>query len=239
MSEYIESFGNVRVSFGARVFKSTFNGPAVLERNTRVGPDVTFGGYNGFGEGSSIIRSTVGRFTHCGNNVAINPFNHPTDWLSVHDFQFRDDSFGWVEECRNLKREFHERPPEMFSHVTIGNDTWIGHGAMILGDVTIGDGAIIGAGAIVTKDVPPYAIVTGVPAKVLRYRFPQHIIDRLLAVKWWDLPISELSGLPFRDVERCLEILELRALWSGSQWTPEQLAQFAPSHPMQFPTGDQ
>lgn len=232
MSQYFDgvdagadvTIDGVRISKGARIFKSIFSGPAVLERGTRVGPHVTFGRYCGFGENSSIIRTTVGSFFHCGNGVSINPFNHPTDWLSVHDFQFRDDSFGWVDECQNLEREHHERPEEMFSRVTIGNDTWIGHGAMILGDVTVGDGAIIAAGAIVTKDVPPYAIMVGMPAKVMRYRFPEHIVERLLAVKWWNLPLSELSGLPFRDVEGCLDILEARD---------------APSHPFQFPTGDQ
>jgi hypothetical protein len=96
----------------------------------------------------------------------------------------------------------------MFRHATIGNDVWTGHNVNIMAGVSVGDGAIVGAGSVVTKDVPPFAIVAGVPARVVRMRFSEAIIERLLRVKWWDLELSELSGLPFRDVERCLDRIE-------------------------------
>lgn len=70
--------------------------------------------------------------------------------------------------------------------VTIGNDVWIGYDAVVLPGLTIGDGAVVGANAVVTKDVPPYAIVAGVPATILRYRFPPETIERLLALRWWN-----------------------------------------------------
>jgi serine acetyltransferase len=77
--------------------------------------------------------------------------------------------------------------------VVIGNDVWVGAGAVILPGIKIGHGAIIGAGAVVTKDVPDYAIVTGVPAKILRYRFDEAIIDRLLKLQWWSLEKSVIK----------------------------------------------
>ena len=87
----------------------------------------------------------------------------------------------------------------------IGNDVWMGHNVNVMSGINVGDGAIIGAGAVVTKDVPPYAVVAGVPGTVRHYRFSENIISRLLRSKWWDLELSQLSGLAFKDIERCLE----------------------------------
>ncbi|MNI40841.1 Chloramphenicol acetyltransferase [compost metagenome] len=78
--------------------------------------------------------------------------------------------------------------------IVIGNDVWIGANAVILPGVTLGDGAVIGAGAVVTKDVPPYAIVGGVPAKVIRYRFTPEEIEVLLRIKWWEWEIEEIKS---------------------------------------------
>src|SRR5262249_32664109 len=101
-----------------------------------------------------------------------------------------------------------ERTPDMFKHVTIGNDVWTGHNVNVTAGVNVGDGAVIAAGSVVTKDVPPYAIVGGVPATVIRYRFPEKTIERLLRVKWGELDLSPPGGLPFRDIDRCLDLIE-------------------------------
>src|SRR5262249_18615327 len=100
--------------------------------------------------------------------------------------------------------------PDMFKTVTIGSDVWTGHNVIVMGGVTIGDGVVIGAGSVVTKDVPPFAVVAGVPATVKKLRFPEKTIERLLRVRWWDLELENLSGLPFRDVDRCLGLIEER-----------------------------
>ena len=215
--DYIESESNdgtepvylrqsIRLNPGAQVFQTTFGGPAFLDRCAVLGPHVQIGRYCSLGESSLLKRGTVGSFCAIAARVAINPFNHPMNWLSIHEFQFRSDSYGWVPEYREMERL--TRTADMFSEVKLGNDIWIGTNVAVMGGVTIGDGAVIGAGSIVTKDIPPYAMVIGVPAVVKRFRFPDVIIERLLRAKWWELDLGDLSGLPFRDVERCLDMIE-------------------------------
>ncbi len=200
---------SARLCAGAHLLDCTVHGPLYLGRNTQW-MGVTVGKYTGMGPDGSAARCTIGAFCAFGARNAINPFNHPTDWLSTHEFQYHPSAFDWVAEYRDIEKL--ERGPEMFKTVTIGNDVWTGHNVTILPGVTVGDGAVIGAGAVVTKHVLPYSIVGGVPARLIGWRYAGRgeIIRRLLAVKWWNLPLSDLSGLPFNDIERCLEILEAR-----------------------------
>ena len=147
----------------------------------------------------------MGAFCAIGARTAINPFNHPTDWLSIHEFQYHPTTP--TTGSTNTRRWIGcTRTPDMFKTVTIGNDVWMGHNVNVMSGVNVGDGAVIAAGAVVTKDVPPYAIVAGVPATIKRFRFSEDIIDRLLRSKWWDLELSQLSGLPVqghRALSRC------------------------------------
>jgi tetrahydrodipicolinate N-succinyltransferase len=92
--------------------------------------------------------------------------------------------------------------------VRIKNDVWIGDGAIIMSGVTIGNGAVIGAGAVVTKDVPDYAVMIGVPARLLRYRFSAEIMHRLLALKWWELDDQLLKKHQLNNIQASLEYLE-------------------------------
>ena len=198
--------GIIRLNSGARIIQSTIRGPLFLNKNSQVGPDAVVGKYFGMNESCFVARATVGSFGAIGARSAINPFSHPTTWLSTNEFQYHPKSFDWVAEYNDFVRL--ERTPDMFKWVTIGNDVWTGHNVNVMPGVNVGDGAVIAAGAVVTKDVPPYAVVGGVPAKVIRYRFADKTIERLLRVKWWELELSQLSGLPFRDIERCLDLIE-------------------------------
>jgi acetyltransferase-like isoleucine patch superfamily enzyme len=100
---------------------------------------------------------------------------HPHSWQSLQDKASLDLMEGGVDRS-----------------IVIGNDVWIATNAVIMKGITIGDGAVVGAGAIVNKDVPSYAIVAGVPARIIRYRFEPHIIEKLLEIKWWDWPIEKI-----------------------------------------------
>jgi acetyltransferase-like isoleucine patch superfamily enzyme len=198
--------GIMRLNPGARIIKSIIRGPLFLNKNSQVGPCADAGKYFGMNENCFIARATIGAFCAIGARTAINPFNHPSDWLSIHEFQYHPNSFDWVEEYNEFKRL--KRTPDMFKRVSVGNDVWTGHNVNVMGGVTVGDGAIIAAGSVVTKDVPPYAMVAGVPATIKRLRFPERTVERLLRLKWWDLELSQLSGLPFRDIDRCLDMIE-------------------------------
>lgn len=135
---------------------------------------------------SSIVHATVGKFCSISQNVFVGLPDHKIKALSTSPlFQTKKNALkiSWVKSDSDF---------EEHAKVTIGNDVWIGMNVLIKGGITIGDGVIIGAGAIVTKDIPPYAIVVGAPAKIIKFRFEKEIIDKLLLIRWWDLPKSEL-----------------------------------------------
>lgn len=126
---------------------------------------------------------TVGRFCSFASGVTIlTGFNHRTDWVSTYPFQ--------VMVGDKMRLPY---PSISKGDVVIGNDVWVGTDALILSGVTIGNGAVIGARSVVTKNVPPYAIVAGSPARVVKYRFDQQTIDALLAIAWWDWPQAKIE----------------------------------------------
>ena len=136
--------------------------------------------------------------------------DHPLHYLSVGFFQVAGrNAFPNDPELKRVKKVPDTLPPWRTRGTTtnIGNDVWIGANVTTLQGVSIGDGAVVAAGAVVVKDVPPYAIVGGNPAKVLKYRFDEDVITHLLALKWWERPIAELATLPFDDVRKCIALL--------------------------------
>ena len=191
---------------GVDIFTTKFHGPFAAQRNTQIGADADIGRFTSFNKDSYVSRTTIGAFCSFGSRVSIGPFNHPTKWLSIHEFQYRDQSFDWVPEYRQMRRL--SRDDLTIPRTEIGNDVWAGHNVTVLAGVKVSDGAILAAGSVVTKNVPPYAIAAGVPATIIKYRFSKDVIERFLEVRWWDLDLSVLSGLPFNKPEACLDILE-------------------------------
>lgn len=135
----------------------------------------TVGGYSSIGRNTKIINTDIGKFCAISWDVTINAISHPSDHVSICAFPYVP-SVGRFVASRKQK----------LVKVVIKNDVWIGAHSIIMPGVTIGNGAIVGAGAVVTKNVPDYAIVAGVPAKVIKYRFKNEVIEELLKLRWWD-----------------------------------------------------
>ena len=148
-------------------------------------------GYNNFLHGNI----SIGKYCQLGADIAIHTTNHPTNYMTTY---INKNLFKG--ELKKLKET---------NTVIIGNDVWVGHNALIIGNVKIGNGAVIAAGAIVTKDVSPYTIVAGVPAKPIRKRFSDSIITEIEALKWWDMSEVELEKIKpmfFKDFNNNISI---------------------------------
>ncbi|WP_020154089.1 CatB-related O-acetyltransferase [Caldibacillus debilis] len=159
--------------------------------------NVKVGDYSYIANNSHLINCSIGKFCSIGPFVKIGLGKHPVDRFSTSPIFYSTKNPLRINlVSQNTFKEFEE--------VSIGNDVWIGANAIIMDGVKIGDGAIVAAGAVVTKNVPDYAIVGGVPAKIIKYRFEESIIQKLKTVKWWEMDLNRLN-----KYEREFENIEL------------------------------
>jgi acetyltransferase-like isoleucine patch superfamily enzyme len=155
-----------------------------------------------------VWNTDIGRFCSIAPNVTIGPGEHPIDWLSTHPFvnDWGDSVLGF-SRVGDIYGDWLGAPvtrTNPHQRTTIGSDVWIGQNVVILAGVNIGHGAIIGAGSVVTKDVPSYAIMGGVPARLIRYRSENHIND-LLSLAWWEFDLRPIiPELDLSDLTRSL-----------------------------------
>ena len=151
------------------------------------------GEYSYICKNTKVINAKIEKFCSIADEVIIGVGNHPLHCLSTSPFQYSRNKITQMGNI--LVNEENLIKSVSGKNTLIKNDVWIGTRAIVLKGVTVNDGAVIGAGSIVTKDVPPYAVVAGVPAKVIKYRFEPHIIDKLLELKWWDYPKDFIINL--------------------------------------------
>ena len=183
----------IKFHFTSKIFSgSTF------EKYTKIGKATFFEGHLGqcsyIGEKSKIY-GKIGRFTSIASNVevitGVHPFKYP--YVSTSPlFISNKGQTGLVIVDKCLIDEFKYADTAKHYSVVVGNDCWLGYKCSLVGGVTIGDGAVVLSHAVVTKDVPPYAIVGGVPAKIIGYRYEEQQINDLLKIQWWNFPIEQI-----------------------------------------------
>jgi phosphonate metabolism protein (transferase hexapeptide repeat family) len=169
----------------ASVRASTFGRYCEVGARTKVA-ESSFGDYSYVVNDSDIIYATVGKFCSIAAHTRINPGNHPLERVALSHFTYRSSAYDMGPDDAaffDWRRSFR---------CVMGNDVWIGHGAIVLPGVKLGNGAAVGAGTVVTKDVPAFAIVVGNPGRVLRYRFAPEIIAALERIAWWDWEHEQL-----------------------------------------------
>lgn len=150
--------------------------------------EVSVGDYSYFERHGEAIYTQIGKFCSIAANVRINALEHPMERVTTHKITYRPNEYF---KFLGLDRDFRER--RRAKRVVVGNDVWIGHGAVVMPGVTLGDGAVVGANAVVTRDVAPYTVVAGAPARPLRARFAPEVAARLSALAWWDWPAEKLA----------------------------------------------
>ena len=173
--------------------------------------------------------TSIARYVSIGEQVQVGRGSHPVRWASTSPvfYQRYEAVLNFsVPEAANFKTD----APYIAAKITsIGNDVYIGHGALLMQGITIGDGAVIGAGAVVTKDVPPFAIVAGNPARVKAMRFDDAIIERMQRVRWWDYAFWDLPGAPVAEPAAFLDFVEARIAAGIRPYAPAKIALRAPA----------
>ncbi len=172
---------------GALIEKSRIGSWTEIGRGSHIVESV-IGDYSYDDGDVSVFYSEIGKFCSIANRVRINPGNHPQDRVTQHHMTYRRKQFGLDAQDDEEFFDWRRAHP-----CVIGHDVWIGHAAVVLPGVRIGNGAVIGAAAVVTKDVEPYQVVVGVPARPVRSRFSDDVIQGILRSEWWNWDRRELE----------------------------------------------
>ena len=196
------------------VYNTYLEGDNYIGRNSRL-IDSSLGSFSYLSDNCTFQKTKIGKYTSIGPNCQVIGGNHPTSiFVSTHPaFYSKTRKAGKCFVQKNKFEEYRHVDSERKVMVNIGNDVWIASNVILLAGINIGDGAIVASGAVVTKDVPPYAIVGGVPAKIIRYRFNCEYIAWLLELKWWnkDQQWIESHSEMFEDIALFKDYIELNS----------------------------
>lgn len=203
----IKYFGKCRVGAGAKVYKNS-----ILGDSTQIGSGCVFSnssiGFRSYmSSNCSFYNTKIGKYCSIGENVHLVNAVHPITYCSTSPYFHKKSFMKKDTGCTNIF-EVTERTSDGV-YLDIGHDVWIGNNVSLKGGIKVGTGAVIAMGAVVTKDVPPYAVVGGVPARVLKYRFSDDIIEQLCQTKWWDKDENWISknvnlfDCPEKVIEKC------------------------------------
>jgi virginiamycin A acetyltransferase len=215
--DFVTHLANLGISVGKQGIFPVHPDTVIEPPVTLFGADIwlepaSIGAFTYFGANSTFSAARAGRYCSFARGLEVGLPQHPSDWLT-------SSPIPYFPNFMNFERHFADADPEWqrglmvtpyqpVPETVIGNDVWIGASVYVRDGVTIGDGAIVGAHSVVTKDVPPYAVAVGSPARVLRYRFEDAVIERLLALRWWDYAILDFEGWDVRDVPGAVSALE-------------------------------
>jgi len=203
--------------------------PPIRISETRIFHDFSMGAFS-YVSGGFLYHTHVGRYSSLSNHLHIGQNNHPLNWLSTHPFQYQRgifelrDTFEFKSEYEKDRHDHVKKPKLDYPKPTkIGNDCWIATGVYVKNGVSIADGAVVGARSVVTKDIPPYAIAVGCPARIIGFRFNDEIIERLLSIKWWNYAPWQLRDLDLSNPERALDMLERKINGGLTKYSPKIL----------------
>lgn len=187
-----ELYGNIHLSEGVRLYKVILSGNVSIGRFSSLwGPNISI-----IAKKNPIV---IGNFCSIASNVTFQEFLHDYSRVSTHFIS---------KNVLGIDKDLEEGKSK--GPIRIGHDVWIGKDVTIMSGVTIGTGAVIGANAVVTKDIPPYAIAVGCPAKIIKYRFSEDVISRLLSSEWWNYSKENIASMysKFDDVNEFLSQIE-------------------------------